>query len=187
MVSRFDTTAAGRLRLILSTVSEISALENNTKRKRNDEDGSEGDCEWCHGFHSSENCWQKYPHKKPDYLKKREEKIGGGKPKFLFGAAKDEMSMITMWWEDTELEEGATLLMDDGRPYILVDTAASNLLFLLTDRTALDDFQVSDIELGTAQVNGSLKIMGTGKIGQQSVDWSPMLRRSFISLGRLYS
>jgi hypothetical protein len=45
MVSRFDTTAVGRLRLIFPTVFEISALEDNTKRKRNDEDGSEGDCE----------------------------------------------------------------------------------------------------------------------------------------------
>jgi hypothetical protein len=182
MVSRFDTTAAGRLRLILPTVFEILEVEDtiygNGKRDRDDS------CEWCNGSHPSNHCWQKYPNKKPEYVKKRELK---SRPKFSFGAAKDEMSMITMWWEDTKLEEGATLLMDDGRPYILVDTAASNLLFLLTDRTALDDFRVLDIELRTAQVKGILKIMGTGKIGQQSADWSPMLRRSIISLGRLHS
>jgi hypothetical protein len=181
LVSRLDTTAAGRLRLFLPTVSKISALEDNTngngKRERDD------NCKWCNGSHLSDNCWGRYPDKKPEYAKNRELK---SRPKFSFDAAKDELSMIMMWAEDAELEE-VTLLMDDGRPFILVDSGASNLLFLLTDRNILEDFQVCDRELGTARVSGILQVRGTGKIGHQSANWCPDLRHLIISCGRLHS
>jgi hypothetical protein len=83
MVARFDTTAAGRLRLIIPTVFEVSVLQGNgngngnrnhkNKRKRNSENGPGDDnCEWCNGFHPSDNCWQKYPKKKPEYAKEEE-------------------------------------------------------------------------------------------------------------------
>jgi hypothetical protein len=190
MVSRFDTTAAGRLRLILSTVSEIEDNSNrkSNNRKRSHDNSSGSECEWCHGFHLSDKCWQKYPHKKPELPKKKDDRNkGGGEPKFTFGAAKDKLTMIMMWSTETDLGGEIQLLMDDGRPFILVDSGASNVLFLLTDRNILEDFQVCERELGTARVTGILKVKGTGKIGHQSVDWCPDLRRSIISCGRLQS
>jgi hypothetical protein len=73
----------------------------------------------------------------------------------------------------------------DGKPGILVDTGASNKMLLLTDRTPIEHYEVSDKVIGTAHHLGQLQVRGTGWIGKQPVDHCPELRRSIVSHGRI--
>jgi hypothetical protein len=57
-----------------------------------------------------------------------------------------KLSMIMMWAEYAK-QKKITLVMDDGRPFILIDSGASNLIFLITERNILEDFQPCDREL----------------------------------------
>jgi hypothetical protein len=81
-------------------------------------------------------------------------------PHFTFGDPKPDTSMLTSC-DDAEGDE-VSFLMRDGQPGILLDTGASNQMFLLTDRTPMERYVDSDRVIGTAHSQGKLRVQGTG-------------------------
>jgi hypothetical protein len=185
-VLRFDLTTAGMKRLIKTAV--VNSIEGGDRGKRKRE--AHPMCTECDKRHGGTDCWEKHPELKPDWFKKKEvdglKKKNKPHPHFTFGDPKPgDTSMLTAW-EDEE-EDEVSFLMRDGQPGILMDTGASNRLFLLTDKTPIERYETSDRIIGTAHSQGKLKVDGTGWIGQQEVAHCSHLRRPIISHGRIRS
>jgi hypothetical protein len=187
VVIRFDMTTAGMRRIVKNPV--VSALEDSgkprDKRKRGDQHPL---CTECDRRHGGDTCWKTHPELKPDWVKKRDadnqRKKNKGPPQFTFGESNPDTTSMLTSYENTG-EDEVSFLMEDGTEGILVDTGASNRLLLLTDRTPIEHYQLSDKVIGTAHHLGQLQVRGTGYIGEQPVDHCPELRKSIVSHGRI--
>jgi hypothetical protein len=154
-------------------------------------------CDFCHKpGHTKDSCWTTDPSKAPQWFREgKPPPRPGKKPKFEFSKADDDMS--TLWdmsaaykaWDDQNsfddfsTLERVTYFMD----LIVVDTGASNLLFLLRTPEEISELQVVDKHVGTAHPEGRLAIRGIGKVGEQTVYYCPNIRKPVIALGRLHA
>jgi hypothetical protein len=187
IVIRFDMTTAGMRRLIKNPV--LNSLEDTEKTRDKRKRNQHPLCAKCDKRHGGTDCWTTHPELKPDWFKKKEGDINKKKNKthphfkLTFGDPKPDTSMLTSF-DDAEGDE-VSFLMRDGQPGILLDTGASNQMFLLTDRTPIERYVDSDRIIGTAHSQGQLRVRGTGWIGRQEVDHCPELRRPIISHGRI--
>jgi hypothetical protein len=185
IVTRFDMTTAGMRRLIKNPV--VNSLEDTQKTRDKRKRDQHPLCAECDKRHGGTDCWKTHPELKPDWIKKREEERNKKKtktnPPFTFGDPKPDTSMLTS--VDDADENEVSFLMDDGQPGILLDTGASNQMFLLTDRTPIEKYVDSDKVIGTAHNQGQLRVRGTGWIGRQPVEHCPDLKRPIISHGRV--
>jgi hypothetical protein len=184
-VLRFDLTTAGMKRLIKTPV--LNAIEEGDRGRDKRKRDLHPLCAECDKRHGGTDCWEKHPSLKPEWFRKKEvetlKKKNKPHPHFTVGDPKPDTSMVTSC-EDEEGDE-VSFLMWDGQPGILLDTGASNQMFLLTDRAPMERYVNSDRIIGTAHSQGKLRVQGTGWIGRQEVDHCPDLRRPIISYGRI--
>jgi hypothetical protein len=184
-VLRFDLTTAGMKRLIKTPV--LNAIEEGDRERDKRKRDLHPLCAECDKRHEGTDCWEKHPSLKPEWFRKKEvenlKKKNKPHPHFTFGDPKPDTSMLTSC-DDAERDE-VSFLMRDGQPGILLDTGASNQMFLLTDRAPMERYVNSDRIIGTAHSQGKLRVQGTGWIGRQEVDHCPDLRRPIISYGRI--
>lgn len=167
-------------------LGSVAALADSTGGKRRS-------CDGCGRVgHDEANCWEKHPEKMPAHIKERRAKasvkaITSGEDtkrqrfKWVKIKAGDAVSMLS-----EESDNSVLALSDAPENVIFVDSCAENILFLLCDRSPMENYRKSRKSLGTASTEGRLMITGTGLVGEVEAKHCPNLRHPIISVGQLF-
>jgi hypothetical protein len=188
----------------------VSALQEEvTIKKRGRDKGPRPTCPHCKKIgHTEVLCWIAHPELKAPALikiKEHREKVKKARKeaeippplvdtedeaKARKNAVKFHMPSVKVLLSGDELEQTALTMHGYGldlKDWIMLDTGASDLLFILSTKDRFDAYVVRESFVGTASTGGPpLIIRGVGTIrAHENIMFCPDIHAAIISLGRV--